>query len=40
MKNVLVLSLAAVLLIVPFAVYGGEKIDINKAVYEKGLSVV
>ncbi len=31
MKKVLALSLATLLLIVPFAVYGGEKIDINNA---------
>ncbi|MCG2709410.1 MAG: helix-hairpin-helix domain-containing protein [Thermodesulfovibrionales bacterium] len=35
MKKVLVLSLAALLLIVPFIVYGGEKIDINNATVEE-----
>lgn len=35
MKKVLALSLATLLLIVPFAVYGGEKIDINNATVEE-----
>ena len=35
MKKVLVLSLAVLLLIVPFIVYGGEKIDINNATVEE-----